>query len=63
MKKNWRKKKELSEKLENEKIKIWTKSEKKAEKHRTNKRIKERKKEIEKEKNIYQLLAIYPAKW
>ena len=63
MKKNWRKKKELSEKLENEKIKIWTKAEKKAEKHRTNKRIKERKKEIEKEKNIYQLLVIYPAKW
>ena len=61
MKKNWRKKKELSEKLENEKIKMLRK--KPGKKNTANKRIKERKNEIEKEKNIYQLLAIYPGKW
>ena len=54
MKKNWQKKKDLPEKLENEKLKrLRKKPETKKTKKRTNKRIKERKNEIEKKKKTY----------
>ena len=53
MKKNWQKKKDLPEKLENEKLKrLRKKPETKKKKKRTNKRIKERKNEIEKKKHM-----------